>query len=146
METNRHQNDVTSFIKKVVYTRFPPGPPSLNNKCSEWLFSPQLTIIDMMCYCIWVTVAASGPEVAVRWSRPLRPLFLINFPEGRQVNNLICWARTENDPWKPMENATNPCAFFMEHIAIHHWKGTVMRKKRTITGDNDVNIVSIWHI
>ena len=47
----------------------------------------QLTFIDMLSYCIWVNVpgADSAPR-AVRWSRPLRPLLLINFPEGRHVS------------------------------------------------------------
>ena len=47
---------------------------------------PQLTGIDMLAYVIWVNVGS--PEVAekaVRWSRPLRVLYLVNFPENRQL-------------------------------------------------------------
>ena len=41
----------------------------------------------MFCYIIWVNVATPAIAAkAVRWSRPLRPLFLVNFPEGRQVS------------------------------------------------------------
>ena len=37
----------------------------------------------MLCYIIWVNVA---PDThAVRWSRPLRALYIINFSDGRQV-------------------------------------------------------------
>ena len=46
----------------------------------------QLIGIDMVCYTMWKELAP--PDVAdkaVRWSRPLRPLYLINFPQGRQV-------------------------------------------------------------
>ena len=46
----------------------------------------QLVAIDMVGYIIWVNVTSPAVAAkAVRWSRPLRPLFLINFPEGRQV-------------------------------------------------------------
>jgi len=42
-----------------------------------------LSFADMISCCVWANVMA--PSDAVRWSRPLRPLFLINFPEGRQI-------------------------------------------------------------
>ena len=46
----------------------------------------QLVAVDMVGYIVWVNVSSPAVAVkAVRWSRPLRPLFLINFPEGRQV-------------------------------------------------------------
>lgn len=41
----------------------------------------QLTLIDMIIYG---ALAASGHS-AVRWSRVLRPLLLVNVTEGRQV-------------------------------------------------------------
>ena len=43
----------------------------------------QLTLVDMVSYIIWVNTSAA--DSAVRWSRPLRVLFLINFPENRQL-------------------------------------------------------------
>lgn len=42
-----------------------------------------LTFIDMICYVIWDNVTHSTRPI--RWSRPLRPLFLINFPDGKQI-------------------------------------------------------------
>uniref|UniRef100_X2AIS5 Ion transport domain-containing protein n=1 Tax=Capitella teleta TaxID=283909 RepID=X2AIS5_CAPTE len=43
-----------------------------------------LTFIDMMCYSMWSSLG--GPSAhPIRWSRPLRPLFIINLPEGRQI-------------------------------------------------------------
>lgn len=42
----------------------------------------QLTLIDMIIYG---ALAASGHS-AVRWSRVLRPLLLVNVTEGRQVH------------------------------------------------------------
>ncbi|CAL1540973.1 unnamed protein product [Lymnaea stagnalis] len=42
-----------------------------------------LTILDMICYIIWINVAPDTHPV--RWSRPLRSLFIINFPDGKQV-------------------------------------------------------------
>lgn len=45
-----------------------------------------LTFIDMLTYIFWVNLAPqASAEKAVRWSRPLRPFLLINFPEGRQI-------------------------------------------------------------
>ena len=46
----------------------------------------QLTVIDMICYIIWINVAPDTNPV--RWSRPLRPLFIINFSDGKQVSLL----------------------------------------------------------
>ncbi|BFZ06995.1 hypothetical protein BsWGS_10034 [Bradybaena similaris] len=42
-----------------------------------------LTVIDIICYIIWINLAPDTHPV--RWSRPLRPLFIINFPAGRQI-------------------------------------------------------------
>ncbi|XP_021370570.1 two pore calcium channel protein 1-like [Mizuhopecten yessoensis] len=42
-----------------------------------------LTFLDIICYIIWVNVAPNSNPV--RWSRPLRPLFIINFSDGKQV-------------------------------------------------------------
>ncbi|KAI8787824.1 two pore calcium channel protein 1 [Biomphalaria glabrata] len=42
-----------------------------------------LTILDMISYIIWSNVDTDVPPV--RWSRPLRPLFIINFPDGKQI-------------------------------------------------------------
>ncbi|XP_022331282.2 uncharacterized protein LOC111129290 [Crassostrea virginica] len=42
-----------------------------------------LTFIDMICYVIWDNANTSTRPI--RWSRPLRPLFLINFPDGKQI-------------------------------------------------------------
>ncbi|XP_053376398.1 two pore channel protein 2-like isoform X2 [Mercenaria mercenaria] len=42
-----------------------------------------LTIIDMICYVIWVNEAPDSNPV--RWSRPLRSLLIINFSDGRQI-------------------------------------------------------------
>lgn len=55
-------------------------------------FLRQLTFIDMICYVIWDNVTHSTRPI--RWSRPLRPLFLINFPDGKQVGlslNISVW-------------------------------------------------------
>ena len=41
----------------------------------------QLTLIDLVIYASLEAVNIRG----VRWSRALRPVFLINFPESRQV-------------------------------------------------------------
>ncbi|GFR69062.1 two pore calcium channel protein 1 [Elysia marginata] len=42
-----------------------------------------LTYVDMICFIIWRNVATSGRPI--RWSRCLRPLFIINFPDGKQI-------------------------------------------------------------
>ncbi|XP_055957374.1 two pore calcium channel protein 1 isoform X1 [Patella vulgata] len=42
-----------------------------------------LTVLDIICYIIWNQVAPDTNPV--RWSRPLRPLFIINFSDGKQV-------------------------------------------------------------
>ncbi|ESO94329.1 hypothetical protein LOTGIDRAFT_232558 [Lottia gigantea] len=42
-----------------------------------------LMILDIICYIIWVNVAPDTNPV--RWSRPLRPLFIVNFSDGKQV-------------------------------------------------------------
>ncbi|GFO10198.1 two pore calcium channel protein 1 [Plakobranchus ocellatus] len=42
-----------------------------------------LSFLDMMCYIIWENLAKSGHPI--RWSRFLRPLFIINFPDGKQI-------------------------------------------------------------
>ncbi|XP_012942639.1 two pore calcium channel protein 1 [Aplysia californica] len=42
-----------------------------------------LTLIDMICYIIWQNM--SPDTHPVRWSRPLRPLFIVNFPDGKQI-------------------------------------------------------------
>ncbi|XP_067942025.1 two pore calcium channel protein 1-like [Watersipora subatra] len=47
-----------------------------------------LSLIDIMCYVIWRSVAPESPNHfphPIRWSRPLRPLFIINFPQARQI-------------------------------------------------------------
>ncbi|KAK3094057.1 hypothetical protein FSP39_023541 [Pinctada imbricata] len=48
-----------------------------------WLVPYWLTVIDIICYLIWDNL--QSPSHAIRWSRPLRPLFMINFPDGKQV-------------------------------------------------------------
>ncbi|XP_059167461.1 two pore calcium channel protein 1-like [Physella acuta] len=42
-----------------------------------------LTLIDMIGYIVWTNVAPDSHPV--RWSRALRPLFIINFPDGKQI-------------------------------------------------------------
>ncbi|XP_074647512.1 uncharacterized protein LOC141903307 [Tubulanus polymorphus] len=42
-----------------------------------------LTWLDMICFIIWANLVSE--DKAIRWSRPLRPLFIINFSDGRQV-------------------------------------------------------------
>ncbi|KAL8589847.1 hypothetical protein ACOMHN_020850 [Nucella lapillus] len=42
-----------------------------------------LTVIDIFSYIVWVNVAPDSNPV--RWSRPLRPLFIINFSDGKQI-------------------------------------------------------------
>ncbi|XP_070181099.1 two pore calcium channel protein 1-like [Littorina saxatilis] len=42
-----------------------------------------LTILDMITYIIWVN--QSWTTHPVRWSRPLRPFFIINFSDGKQI-------------------------------------------------------------
>lgn len=43
-----------------------------------------LTFIDIICYSVWSSLAGESSH-PIRWSRPLRPLFIINLPEGRQI-------------------------------------------------------------
>ncbi|XP_076441597.1 uncharacterized protein LOC143280798 [Babylonia areolata] len=42
-----------------------------------------LTVIDMITYIVWTNAAPDTNPV--RWSRPLRPLFIINFSDGKQI-------------------------------------------------------------
>ncbi|KAK7476229.1 hypothetical protein BaRGS_00032505 [Batillaria attramentaria] len=42
-----------------------------------------LTVIDMIAYIVWINVAPDTHPV--RWSRPLRVLFIINFSDGKQI-------------------------------------------------------------
>lgn len=48
-----------------------------------------LTAIDMACY---IGLINSGyEEFAYRWSRPFRPIFMINFSESKQVSYMQCF-------------------------------------------------------
>nr|KAG5691635.1 hypothetical protein BaRGS_023806 [Batillaria attramentaria] len=47
------------------------------------IFVLQLTVIDMIAYIVWINVAPDTHPV--RWSRPLRVLFIINFSDGKQI-------------------------------------------------------------
>ncbi|CAH1791470.1 unnamed protein product [Owenia fusiformis] len=42
-----------------------------------------LTLLDMVVYLFWVNFAPNANPV--RWSRPLRAFYIINFAEGRQI-------------------------------------------------------------
>ncbi|KAL5008962.1 hypothetical protein ScPMuIL_014543 [Solemya velum] len=63
------------FSKKVIFWR--------DTKNILVVITLMLTVIDMIGYIIWVNV--SPGTNAVRWSRPLRPLFIVNFSDGRQI-------------------------------------------------------------
>uniref|UniRef100_A0A1I8G189 TPC1 protein n=1 Tax=Macrostomum lignano TaxID=282301 RepID=A0A1I8G189_9PLAT len=43
-----------------------------------------LNVIDVFCFLIWFGVSGSA-DAPVRWFRILRPLYMINFPEGKQI-------------------------------------------------------------
>ena len=43
-----------------------------------------LTVIDI---CIYTGLVESGIQ-SIRWSRPLRPLLIVNIPEGKDVGNI----------------------------------------------------------
>lgn len=42
-----------------------------------------LSVLDIISYSIWAGIDESSNPI--RWSRPLRPLFIINFPHARQI-------------------------------------------------------------
>ncbi|CAD5119110.1 DgyrCDS7754 [Dimorphilus gyrociliatus] len=44
-----------------------------------------LTVVDIIGYLIWYNLGSN----AIRWSRVLRPLYLINFPQSRQVRQVF---------------------------------------------------------
>ncbi|KAI0227845.1 Two pore calcium channel protein 1A [Lamellibrachia satsuma] len=72
-----------------------------------------LIAVDMLGYIVWVNVAS--PEVAakaIRWSRPLRPLFLVNFPEGRQLRKAF------RNILRTLPDVGHILALFLASIAI----------------------------
>ena len=68
------------FVKNKFENLFLVGCWNLNGLFLETL---QLTVIDMLVYIVWINVAPDTNPV--RWSRPLRVLFIINFSDGKQV-------------------------------------------------------------
>lgn len=42
-----------------------------------------LAFVDLVCYYVWYYALPDADPI--RWSRCLRPLFIVNFPQGRQV-------------------------------------------------------------
>lgn len=67
--------------------------PTVNDR--KMFLSTQLTFIDMIMYVIFHE--ADLKAHAIRWTRVLRPLFLINLSEGRQVSTQHWIVRWEGD-------------------------------------------------
>ena len=50
--------------------------------------------MDIIVYSIWISLAPDTNPV--RWSRPLRPLFIVNFPQARQVGLLTAYTNLDS--------------------------------------------------
>ncbi|XP_046575714.1 LOW QUALITY PROTEIN: two pore calcium channel protein 1-like [Haliotis rubra] len=43
-----------------------------------------LTMLDIICFIVWQNLV-TPPTRAIRWSRSLRPFFIVNFSDGKQI-------------------------------------------------------------
>lgn len=85
-------------------------PLTPNSTDTSVLCLSQLTLIDLIIYGSLEAVNIH----AVRWSRALRPVFLINFPESRQVRMTIGHTRVwflhlQEISWFPINEMESCC-------------------------------------
>ena len=71
----------------------------------------QLNVIDIVAYLIWIGVSSSD-EDAIRWSRCLRPLILVNFVEGKHVSAPHALQSLCSGMMPPVSTAYAPCIHF----------------------------------
>lgn len=73
------------FIVRVIHTAYFSLPHVFwkDTKNIMVIGIIALTILDMICYIIWINAAPDSHTV--RWSRPLRSWLIINFSDGKQI-------------------------------------------------------------
>lgn len=90
-----------------------------------------LTILDMICYIIWVNAAPD--KNPVRWSRPLRSLLIINFSDGRQIRRAFRNIR------RTVPEIINVLVLFMMSVFLFALLGLKLfgRRKSLVYPDGD---------
>lgn len=73
------------FIFRIIHTAYVEKMENfcLDRKYIIVIIIIVLTILDMLCYIVWIVTEPRAN--VIRWSRSLRPFLCVNFPEGRQV-------------------------------------------------------------
>ncbi|XP_023225433.1 two pore calcium channel protein 1-like isoform X2 [Centruroides sculpturatus] len=84
-----------------------------------------LTGIDMICYAVLVNAGHS--DISVRWSRPLRPIFIINFSENKQVRRAFRNIR------RTLPDILNVLILFFLSIGLFSLMAQKLFKKRNLT-------------
>ncbi|CAC5394144.1 TPCN3 [Mytilus coruscus] len=84
-----------------------------------------LTFLDMICFLIWDNVAHETNPI--RWSRPLRPLFIINFSDGKQIRRAFRNIR------RTVPEILNILVLFFLSIALFALLALKLFNKRNLT-------------
>ncbi|KAH9509193.1 hypothetical protein Btru_049330 [Bulinus truncatus] len=84
-----------------------------------------LTLLDMIAYIVWSNVASQVRPV--RWSRPLRPLFIINFPDGKQIRRAFRNIR------RTVPDIMNVLVLFLSSVLLFGLLALKLFYKRDIT-------------
>lgn len=84
-----------------------------------------LTFLDMICFLIWDNVAHDTNPI--RWSRPLRPLFIINFSDGKQIRRAFRNIR------RTVPEILNILVLFFLSIALFALLALKLFNKRNLT-------------
>ncbi|XP_064622420.1 uncharacterized protein LOC135484707 [Lineus longissimus] len=101
-----------------------------------------LVWLDMICFIVWVNL---DDTFAIRWSRPLRPLFIINFSDGRQIR------RSFRNIRRTLVDILNVLILFMLCIALFSLLALKLFHKRNLTypdgsGYFDNYLDSMWDL
>ena len=75
------------FCHEMCFTRFKSfWRDTKHVTCAAIL---TLTLVDIIAYTAVVETSSIDAPGAIRWSRPLRPFLIINFPEPRQIRRAM---------------------------------------------------------
>ncbi|XP_041352429.1 two pore calcium channel protein 1-like [Gigantopelta aegis] len=77
---------ISFFIYRIVHAAYVTETTEFwkDTKNILVISSIVLMLIDIIVFVIW-TNNVEAPQRAIRWSRSLRPLFIVNFSDGKQV-------------------------------------------------------------
>lgn len=91
-----------------------------------------LTILDITIYTI-MRETGHHPENAVRWSRPLRPFLIVNFPEARQIRRAFRNIR------RTLPDLANVLILFLASVALFSLMAVKLFKHKNLQEVNGSN-------